>query len=99
MSVKYAALALLLAGMCFATLTIPAGQPICNLYGMIQVLGTVAGVLVAAYAGFVYASSHEIMEKNAAKSLIIGVFLGLIIIWLAPLVVQTLVGSTGICGW
>ncbi|MBI5222823.1 hypothetical protein HY990_00210 [Candidatus Micrarchaeota archaeon] len=96
---KELAVALLFVGLSFATLTIPPDQPICNLYGMIQVLGTVAGILVAAYAGFILASSHEIMEKNAAKALLGGVIIGLIIIWIAPVLVKTLVNSAGICGW
>jgi hypothetical protein len=90
---------LLLAGLAAADLTIPPGQPICNLYGMIQVLGTIASVILAAYAGFILASSHETEARSRSKMLIEGVALGLIVIWLAPIVVQYLVGSTGICGW
>ncbi|MBI5227672.1 hypothetical protein HY988_03745 [Candidatus Micrarchaeota archaeon] len=96
---KELAVALLLAGLAFADLVIPPDQPICRLYGMIQILGTVAGILVAAYAGFILASSHEITEKNAAKALLGGVIIGLIIIWIAPVLVKTLVNSNGICGW
>ncbi len=96
---KELAVALLLAGLAFADLVIPPDQPICRLYGMIQILGTVAGILVAAYSGFILASSHEITEKNAAKALLGGVIIGLIIIWIAPVLVKTLVNSNGICGW
>lgn len=99
MKLRSVALVLLMAGLCFADLIIPPDQPICRLYGMIQILGTVAGILVAAYAGFVLASSHEIMEKNSAKALLGGVIIGLIIIWIAPLLVKNLVNSAGICGW
>jgi formate-dependent nitrite reductase membrane component NrfD len=66
---------------------------------MIQILGTVAGVLVAAYAGFILASSHELTERNTAKALLAGVIIGLIIIWMAPVLVKSLVNSAGICGW
>ena len=96
---KELAVALLLVGLAFADLVIPPDQPICRLYGMIQILGTVAGILVAAYSGFILASSHEITEKNAAKALLGGVIIGLIIIWIAPVLVKTLVNSNGICGW
>lgn len=99
MKAKGLVVALLLLGLSFAELVIPADQPICRLYGMIQLLGTVGGVLVAAYAGFVLASSHEINEKNSAKALLGGVIIGLIIIWIAPLLVKNLVNSAGICGW
>ncbi len=80
-------------------LVIPPDQPVCRLYGMIQVFGTVAGVLVAAYAGFILTSSNEISERNQSKMLLTGVVLGLIIIWIAPLVVKNLVGAGALCGW
>jgi uncharacterized membrane protein len=92
-------LALLLLGLSFADLVIPADQPVCRLYGMIQILGTIAGVLVAAYAGFTLASSHELTERNTAKALLGGVVIGLIIIWIAPILVKSLVDSSDICGW
>ncbi len=88
-----------MSALAFADLIIPADQPICRLYGMLQTLGTIAGVLVAAYAGFVLASSHEIEARNSSKMLIAGVVIGLIIIWIAPLVVKNLVGATDVCGW
>ena len=96
---KGLALALLLLGLSFADLVIPSDQPVCRLYGMIQVLGTIAGVIVAAYAGFILASSHEMTERNTAKALLSGVVIGLIIVWIAPIVVKSLVNSAGICGW
>jgi len=100
MRTKYLALAMFLFGIAAAApLTIPADQPICNLYGIIRLLGTIGGVLVAAYAGLILASSHEQTEKNQAKGLIGGVIIGLIIIWLAPLIVTNLVGSSSVCGW
>ncbi len=89
-----------LAGLASAEgLQIPADQPVCRLYGMLQVLGTVAGVIVAAYAGFQLASSNDIAERNNSKQLLGGVILGLIIIWIAPLVVKNLVGAGDVCGW
>jgi type IV secretory pathway VirB2 component (pilin) len=80
-------------------ISIPADQPICRLYSIIQVLGTVAGVLIAAYAGFMLTSSNEISERNQSKTLLTGVILGLIIIWMAPLLVKSLVGAGELCGW
>ncbi|VVC03596.1 TrbC/VIRB2 family protein [Candidatus Burarchaeum australiense] len=89
-----------LAGLARAQgLEIPVDQPICRLYGILQVLGTIAGVLIAAYAGFVLASSNDIAERNSSKQLLGGVIIGLIIIWIAPLLVKSLVGATDVCGW
>lgn len=90
---------MLVLGLAFAPLEIPPDQPICRLYGMIQVLGTVAGVLAAAYAGFILATSHEINEKNMGKQLLASVIIGLIIIWIAPLLVRNLVDAAELCGW
>ena len=90
---------LALAGLVAADLVIPPEQPICKLYGLIQLFATIGGVLVAAYAGFQLASSHDITERNTSKMLISGVVIGLIIVWLAPLVVKNLVGATDVCGW
>ena len=80
-------------------ITIPADQPICRLYGLIQLFGTVGGILVASYAGFQLATTHDITERSNAKMLISGVVLGLIIIWIAPLLVKSLVGASAVCGW
>lgn len=99
MKVRDGLLVLLMLGLVFADLTISPDQPICKLYGMIRFFGTIVGVLMAAYSGFVLASSHEMSERNSAKGLIAGVVIGLIIIWLAPLIVTNLVGSGAICGW
>ncbi len=99
MRTKWIALALLMLGLSFADFVIPSGQPICNLYGMIKSVGTVVGVIALAVAGFILASTHDISERNSAKSLIVGVTIGLIVIWLAPLVVTNLVGSGSVCGW
>ena len=86
-------------GMASATLVIPPDQPICNLYGIIQVMGTIAAVIVMAYSGFILASSHEMEARNSSKMLIAGAIIGLIIIWLAPLIIKSLVGATNVCGW
>ncbi len=93
------AAALCLAGLVSADLVIPPDQPICRLYGMIQLFATIGGVLAAAYAGFILATSHDLNERNNAKLLLSGVIVGLIIVWLAPLVVQNLVNATSVCGW
>lgn len=90
---------LCLAGLVSAQLVIPPDQPICRLYGMIQLFATIGGILAAAYAGFTLATSHDLNERNNAKLLLGGVVIGLIIVWLAPLVVKNLVGATDVCGW
>ena len=95
-----AAALLALPGLAFAAdFVIPPDQPICNLYGIIQVMGTIAAVIVMAYSGFILASSHEMEARNSSKMLIAGAIIGLIIIWLAPLIIKSLVGATNVCGW
>ncbi len=80
-------------------LVIPTDQPICKLYGLIQLFATVGGVLVAAYSGFQLATSHDLNERNNSKMLLTGVVVGVIIVWIAPLLVQNLAGAGSVCGW
>jgi type IV secretory pathway VirB2 component (pilin) len=94
-----AAAALYLAGLAFADFTIPPDQPICRLYGMIQVFASIGAVISISYAGFVLLSSHDLIERNNAKMLLGGTLVGLMIVWLAPLVVKSLVGASDVCGW
>ncbi len=82
-----------------AGLVIPPDQPICRLYSLIQLFGTLAGIVAACYAGFMLATSHELTERNNAKTLLGGVVFGIIIIWIAPSVVQYLIGTANVCGW
>jgi formate-dependent nitrite reductase membrane component NrfD len=90
---------LCLASLAAADLVIPPDQPVCRLYGMIQLFATIGGILAAAYAGFTLATNHDLAERNNAKLLLSGVVIGLIIVWLAPLVVKNLVNATDVCGW
>ena len=102
MKLKYIIPMLALSGIALAQgagLVIPPDQPICRLYGMIQVFATMGGILALAYAGFILATTHDLAERNNAKMLIGGVVIGLIVIWLAPQVVKYLVGAADICGW
>jgi len=88
-----------LAGSAFADFVIPPDQPICRLYGMIQLFAAIGGVIAASYAGFLLATSHDLAERGNAKMLLGGVIIGLIVVWLAPLVVKNLVGAADVCGW
>ena len=82
-----------------AGVVIPPDQPLCKLYSLIQLLGTVGGIIAASAAGLNLATSHDLNERNNAKTLISSVFIGLIIIWAAPWIVKYLVGDGGVCGW
>lgn len=99
LKLRNALVPLIFAGLSFAELVIPQDQPLCRLYGMLQIFGTIAGILMAAYAGFKISSSHDLKDRNSAKMLIGEIIVGLVILWLAPLIVKTLVNSQGICGW
>ena len=91
---------LVLTGLAAASdIVIPPDQPICKLYSLIQLFGTIGGIIAMSVAGFNLATSHDVNERNNAKTLISGSIIGLIIIWAAPLVVKYLVGGGDICGW
>ncbi|MEW6036563.1 MAG: hypothetical protein AB1529_08180 [Candidatus Micrarchaeota archaeon] len=99
MNLKSITMLLLVGGMAFAEFSIPSDQPICNLYGLLKTFGTVVGIIVAAYSGFMLASVTDLKERNDAKALLGGVAVGLIVIWIAPLVITNLVGAESVCGW
>ena len=82
-----------------AGLVIPPDQPICRLYSLIQLFGTIGGILLASYAGLILSTSHDLSERNNAKAYIGGVIIGLSIIWLSPWLINYLVGGASICGW
>ena len=89
-----------MAGLVMAAgIVIPPDQPICRLYSLIQLCGSLGAVLLASYAGFTLATTHDMNERNNAKNYIQGAVLGLIIIWIAPLAIKTLIGGGDICGW
>lgn len=92
-------LALVTGAVLAQSITIPTDQPVCRLYGLIQVLGTIAAILLAAYAGFLLTSSHEMEERFKAKLLLSGVVIGIIVIWISPVIVKSLVDTGGVCGW
>ena len=88
-----------MAGLVMAAgIVIPPDQPLCKLYSLIQLLGSIGAVLLASYAGFTLATTQDMNERNNAKTYIQGAILGLIIIWIAPFIVAYLVGG-GVCGW
>lgn len=102
MKMKYAIPMLAFAGLALAQgtgLVIPPDQPICRLYSILQMLGSVGGVVMMSYGGFNLATTHDATERNNSKALLGGVMLGLAIIWVAPILIQFLVGTSNVCGW
>ena len=63
----------------------------------IKLLATVAGIIVIAYAGLMLTVTKSIHDKNEWKEVIIGVVLGLSIVYLAP-VVSTIFSGGHYCG-
>jgi len=63
--------------------------PVMKVYNFIKYTATVVGVLMLVFAGitFVIAGGDQ-GQKEKAKNMAVGVVIGLIIIWVAPLVVE-----------
>lgn len=64
-------------------------SPVMKIYNFIKYAATVAGVLVLVFAGITFVTSGgEQVKKDRAKNMAAGVIIGLIVIWVAPLVVN-----------
>jgi hypothetical protein len=63
--------------------------PVMKVYNFIKYTATVAGVLMLVFAGFTFVTAGgDQGQKEKAKNMAVGVVIGLIIIWVAPLVVE-----------
>jgi len=63
--------------------------PVMKIYNFIKYAATVAGVIMLVFAGITFVTAGgEQAKKDKAKNMAVGVVIGLIIIWIAPLVVE-----------
>ncbi len=63
--------------------------PVMKVYNFIKYAATVAGVLMLVFAGITFVTAGgDTGQKEKAKNMAVGVVIGLIIIWVAPLVVE-----------
>src|SRR3989338_3568440 len=64
-------------------------SPVMNIYNFIKYAAVVIGVLMLVFAGVEFITSGgESAKKERAKNMAAGVIIGLIVIWVAPLVVK-----------
>ena len=64
-------------------------DPVMRIYTAVKYVATVIGVLMMVFAGISFMTAGaEIVKKERAKIMAVGVIIGLIVIWVAPLVVQ-----------
>lgn len=64
-------------------------QPVMKVYNFIKYAATIAGVLMLVFSGITFVTAGgETAKKEKAKNMATGVIIGLIIIWIAPLVVR-----------
>ena len=64
-------------------------SPVMRVYNAIKYTATVIGVLMLMFAGVTFMTAGgETGKKDRAKFMAAGVVIGLIVIWMAPLVVQ-----------
>jgi hypothetical protein len=62
--------------------------PVMKVYNFVKYAATVAGVLMLVFAGITFITAGgEQAKKEQAKNMAVGVVIGLIVIWVAPLVV------------
>jgi amino acid transporter len=64
-------------------------EPVMSVYNAIKYIMTVVGVLALVFAGISFVTAGgEQTKKNRAKAMIAGVIVGLILIWVAPTIVE-----------
>ncbi|HLC78257.1 MAG TPA: pilin [Candidatus Nanoarchaeia archaeon] len=64
-------------------------SPVLRIYNAIKYVATVVGVLMMVFAGISFMmAGGELAKKERAKVMAVGVIIGLVVIWVAPLVVQ-----------
>jgi len=62
--------------------------PVMKIYSFIKYAATIAGVLMLVFSGITFVTAGgEQSKKEKAKNMAAGVVIGLILIWVAPLVV------------
>ncbi len=67
-------------------------EPVMKVYRFIKYAATVIGVLMLIFAGISFVTSGgDQAQKERAKNTATGVVVGLILIWVAPLIVEYLV--------
>jgi type IV secretory pathway VirB2 component (pilin) len=68
-------------------------EPVMKIYNFIKYAATVLAVLFLVFAGIIFVTSgNDQAKREQAKSMALYVVIGLVIIWIAPLVVEFLVG-------
>ncbi|MBT4446952.1 hypothetical protein HOA92_07620 [archaeon] len=63
-------------------------DPIFTIYNALKYVATVIGVMVLVFAGVSLMTASEPAKKDRAKNMLMGVVIGLTIIWTAPLIVE-----------
>lgn len=69
-------------------------QPVMSIYNLVKYIATVIAVVVILFAGITFImSGSDPVKREQAKSMIMYVAIGLIVIWAAPLVVSFITGG------
>jgi type IV secretory pathway VirB2 component (pilin) len=63
----------------------------------IKLLATLAGIVVIAYSGLMLTVSKDPLARNEWKEVILGVLIGLCIVYLAPIIASVFSGGS-YCG-
>ncbi|MBI5227177.1 hypothetical protein HY988_01185 [Candidatus Micrarchaeota archaeon] len=63
----------------------------------IKLLATLAGIVVIAYSGLMLTTSKDPIGRNQWKEVILGVIIGLCIVYLAPIIASVFSGGN-YCG-
>ena len=63
--------------------------PVMKIYNLVKYIATALAVMMMVFSGITFVTAGgEMAKKEKAKNMGVGVIVGLIVIWVAPLIVQ-----------
>ncbi|MEK6860668.1 MAG: pilin, partial [Nanoarchaeota archaeon] len=69
-------------------------RPLETIYNLVKYAATVIAGLVMLFAGITYISSgSDPGKRETAKNMVMYVFIGLVVIWAAPFIVELILGD------
>ena len=86
----------LLSGLAFADAVGEITAPINKIYDLLKAVISILGIIAITVAGAMYMfSGSNIQSRESAKSMVSYAIIGLVLVWVAPLVVNYLTAPAG----
>ena len=64
---------------------------------LLKTVSTILAVVMTAYAGFRLITCQEVQQRGEWKEMLAGIAIGLVLVYLTPLIATTLTGGGYVC--